>query len=209
MIQASDGDTLQANVGGDVSNRAARLKETTHETHDRLDKSIMAHRPFESQARYGLFLKVQHQFHREIDALYSNPLLDKLLPDLAGRRRFGLIERDLADLRLAAPSSETAPIFSNSAEVDLPTALGWLYVAEGSNLGAAFLLKAAQGLGLSETFGARHLAAAPEGRGLHWKTFTAALNGVSLTGSEEERVMTGAHAAFARVQESVNAFYAG
>jgi heme oxygenase (biliverdin-IX-beta and delta-forming) len=184
VIQASDVDTLQASVGGDVSNRAARLKETTHETHDRLDKSIMAHRPFESQARYGLFLKVQHQFHREIDALYSNPLLDKLLPDLAGRRRFGLIERDLADLRLAAPSSETAPIFSNSAEVDLPTALGWLYVAEGSNLGAAFLLKAAQGLGLSETFGARHLAAAPEGRGLHWKTFTTALNGVSLTGSE-------------------------
>ena len=189
MIQASDVDTLQANTGGDVSNRAARLKETTHETHDRLDKSIMAHRPFESQARYGLFLKVQHQFHREIDELYSNPLLDKLLPDLAGRRRFGLIEQDLADLGIAAPSSETAPIFANSADVDLPTALGWLYVAEGSNLGAAFLLKAAQGLGLSETFGARHLAAAPEGRGLHWKTFTTALNGVSLTGSEEERVM--------------------
>ena len=209
MIQASDVDALQANTGGDLSNRAARLKETTHETHDRLDKSIMAHRPFESQARYGLFLKVQHQFHREIDELYSNPLLDKLLPDLAGRRRLGLIEQDLADLGIAAPSSETAPIFSNSSDVDLPTALGWLYVAEGSNLGAAFLLKAAQGLGLSETFGARHLAAAPEGRGLHWKTFTTALNGVSLTGSEEERVMTGAHAAFSRVQGSVNEFYAG
>ena len=82
-------------------------------------------------------------------------------------------------------------------------------MAEGSNLGAAFLLKAAQGLGLSETFGARHLAAAPEGRGLHWKTFTTALNGVSLTGAEEERVITGAQAAFSRVQGSVNEFYAG
>jgi heme oxygenase len=209
VTQASDVDTLQANVGGDVSNRAARLKETTHETHDRLDKSIMAHRPFESQARYGLFLKVQHQFHRDIDGLYSNALLDKLLPDLAGRRRLGLIEQDLADLGIAAPSSETAPTFANSAEVDLPTALGWLYVAEGSNLGAAFLLKAAQGLGFSETFGACHLAAAPEGRGLHWKTFSAALDGVSLTASEDERVMTGAQAAFARVQRLVNEFYAG
>ena len=109
MTQASDVDTLQANVRGDVSNRAARLKETTHETHDRLDKSIMAYRPFESQARYGLFLKVQHQFHREIDGLYSNALLDRLLPDLAGRRRLGLIEQDLADLGMAAPASETAP----------------------------------------------------------------------------------------------------
>lgn len=208
MVPASDMDTLQANVGEEVSNRAARLKETTHETHDRLDKSIMAHRPFESQARYGLFLQVQHQFHREIDALYANPLLDKVLPDLAGGRRLGLIEQDLADLGIAAPSSEAAPIFANTTEVDLPTALGWLYVAEGSNLGAAFLLKAAQGLGLSETFGARHLAAAPEGRGLHWKTFTAALNGVSLTGPEEQRVTIGAHAAFARVQRLVNEFYA-
>jgi heme oxygenase len=209
VVQVSDADTLQANVGGDVSNRAARLKETTHETHERLDKSIMAHRPFESQTRYGLFLQVQHQFHREIDALYSNPLLDKLLPNLAERRRFGLIEQDLADLGIAAPSSETTPIFANNAEADVPTALGWLYVAEGSNLGAAFLLKAAQGLGLSETFGARHLAAAPEGRGLHWKTFSAALNGVSLTGPEGQRVTAGAQAAFARVQRLVNEFYAG
>jgi heme oxygenase (biliverdin-IX-beta and delta-forming) len=209
VTQVSDVDTLQVNASGDASNRAARLKETTHETHDRLDKSIMAHRPFENQARYGLFLKVQHQFHREIDVLYSNPLLDKLLPNLAGRRRFDLIKQDLADLGIAAPSSERAPIFANSADVDLPTALGWLYVAEGSNLGAAFLLKAAQGLGLSETFGARHLAAAPEGRGLHWKTFSAALDGVSLTGSEEERVVTAAQAAFARVQRLVNEFYVG
>lgn len=209
MTQASDVNPLQANAVGNASNRATRLKETTHETHDRLDKSIMAHRPFESQARYGIFLKVQHQFHREIDLLYSSPLLDKLLPDLAGRRRFGLIEQDLADLSIAAPSSETAPTFATNADMDLPTALGWLYVAEGSNLGAAFLLKAAQGLGLSETFGARHLAAAPEGRGLHWKTFSAALNGVSLTESEEGRVTTGAHAAFARVQRLVNDFYVG
>jgi heme oxygenase len=81
-------------------------------------------------------------------------------------------------------------------------------VAEGSNLGAAFLLKEAIKLGLSETFGARHLAAAPEGRGLHWKTFTAALDGVSLSAPEEGRVIAGAHAAFARVQESVDKVFA-
>jgi heme oxygenase len=202
-------DALQANTVGEVSGRAKRLKEATHETHDRLDKSIMAHKPFESRVRYGLFVKVQHQFHREIDALYASPALDKLLPDLAGRRRFNLIEQDLADLDVTAPSSDASPVFARDADVDLPTALGWLYVAEGSNLGAAFLIKAAEKIGLSETFGARHLAAAPEGRGLHWKTFTAALDGVSLTGPEEERVIEGAHAAFARVQGLVDEVFAG
>jgi heme oxygenase len=148
MIQPLVVDALEANLGGMVSDRAKRLKEATHATHDRLDKSITAHKPFESQARYGHFVKVQHQFHREIDALYENPVLDKLLPDLARRRRFPLIEQDLADLRMTAPSSDASPIFASSADVDLPTALGWLYVAEGSNLGAAFLLKEPQKLGL-------------------------------------------------------------
>jgi heme oxygenase len=200
---------LHTNAGAQPSSRAKRLKQATHETHDRLDKSIMAHKPFESRSRYGLFVKVQHQFHREIDALYTNPVLDWLLPDLSGRRRFDLIVQDLVDLRIAAPFSTASPIFASGAEADLPTALGWLYVAEGSNLGAAFLLKEAEKLGLSETFGARHLAAAPEGRGLHWKTFTAALDTVNLTGPEEERVVAGAHAAFALVQGLVDEVFAG
>jgi heme oxygenase len=189
----------QADVG-----RAKRLREATREMHERLDKSIMMHKAFESRARYGLFVKVQHQFHREIDALYANQVLDKLLPDLWGRRRFDLIERDLVDLRVTVPSLDAPPAFASSTEADLPTALGWLYVAEGSNLGAAFLLNEARKLGLSETFGARHLAGAPEGRGLHWKTFTVALDGVSLTGPEEERVIAGARAAFACVQRLAN-----
>jgi heme oxygenase len=197
-------EALQANAGADATGRAKRLKEATHETHERLDKSIMGHKPFESRERYARFVKVQREFHREIDALYANPVLDKLLPDLQGRRRFDLIGQDLADLHMTALPSDTPPAFAKGAAADLPTALGWLYVAEGSNLGAAFLLKAAEKLGLSETFGARHLAAAPEGRGLHWKTFTAALDGVALTGPEEERVIAGAHAAFARVQGLVN-----
>ena len=179
--------------------RAKRLKDLTHTTHDRLDKAIMAGNPFASRERYALFLSVQHGFHREIDALYGDPVLDRLLPDLAGRRRLGLIAQDLADLGMAPPAAEGAPVFAVGAPVDIPTALGWLYVAEGSNLGAAFLLKAAAGLGLSETFGARHLAPAPEGRGLHWKTFTAALDRLELTAMEEERVSTGAEAAFTRV----------
>ena len=183
--------------------RAKRLKAATNETHDRLDRSIMLQEPFESRERYGLFVQLQYQFHREIDALYDAPVLDQLLPDLKGRRRFGLIERDLADPGMKSPAADASPVFEQATGMDLPTALGWLYVAEGSNLGAAFLLKEAAKLGLSETFGARHLAAAPEGRGLHWKTFTAALDALQLTEPDEKRVIDGARAAFTRVQELV------
>ena len=54
-----------------VASRAKTLKAETRETHERLDHSIMAGRPFESQERYALFLAVQHAFHRDIDALYA------------------------------------------------------------------------------------------------------------------------------------------
>ncbi|WP_018185446.1 biliverdin-producing heme oxygenase [Kaistia granuli] len=188
-----------------VASRAKTLKAETRETHERLDGSIMAGRPFESQERYALFLAVQHGFHRDIEALYANPALDALLPDLAGRRRFGDIERDFADLGIVAPERTEAPAFGETA--DIPTALGWLYVAEGSNLGAAFLIKAATKIGLSEEFGARHLAGAPEGRGLHWKTFTEALDALDLDEAEEARMIAGAKAAFGRVQGLVGTVF--
>lgn len=179
--------------------RTKRLRAHTHATHERLDTGIMTARPFENRERYGRFLKVQFAFHREIDALYSNAALEALLPDLAGRRRLGLIAQDLADLGVAVPLPDTAPVFAAGGQTVIPAGLGWLYVAEGSNLGAAFLLKEAAKLDLTETFGARHLAAAPEGRGLHWKSFTAALDALALDEAEERLVIAGAEAAFARV----------
>ena len=178
-----------------------RLRAATEAAHARLDTRIMTAAPFADPERYGRFLLVQHAFHRDIDALYDNPVLDGLLPDLAGRRRLPLIKVDLTDLGIAIPAITTAPQFG--PQIDLPTALGWLYVAEGSNLGAAFLLKEAVKLGLSETFGARHLAGAPEGRGLHWRTFTAALDAIDLSANENGRVIEGAETAFSHVHRLV------
>lgn len=186
------------NIAVETDGRRHRLKAATNATHERLDARIMASGAFSSREGYGQFVLVQHGFHRDIDALYSDAALDRLLPDLAGRRRLGQIEQDIADLGLTVPAVEGPAAFAAS-EIDLPTALGWLYVAEGSNLGAAFLLVAVERLGLSQTFGARHLAPAPGGRGLHWRTFTAALDTIELSAEEEHRVVAGADAAFARV----------
>lgn len=187
----------------DGKTRSKLLKERTATTHDRLDKAIMDREPFASRERFGQFLRMQYLLHRDIDALYCNPALSALLPDLDVRRRFSLIAQDLADLEIGAPALNEAPIFTAETQPDMPAALGWLYVAEGSNLGAAFLLKEARTLDLSEDFGARHLAAAPEGRGRHWRTFTGSLDALSLQETEEHSVVTGAENAFHRVRTLV------
>ncbi|RKF17559.1 biliverdin-producing heme oxygenase [Altericroceibacterium spongiae] len=181
-----------------------RLKALTHETHDRLDKSIMSVASFASVEGYGQFLGVQALFYRDIDALYGDAGLQALLPALAERRRLDSIAADLGDLGLPVPETAETPAFVGGA-VDVPTALGWLYVAEGSNIGAALLRKEVAKLGLSDEHGGRHLAPAPEGPAAHWRTFTVALDSAELTAEEDTRVVDGANAAFARVQALVDA----
>lgn len=183
--------------------RALRLKEVTRQTHEKLDGSIMDVASFASLEGYGRFVGVQYLFHRDIHALYDDARLQTLLPGLIERRRFDLIAADLGDLGVALPEGGE-PAFVAEA-IDVPTALGWLYVAEGSNLGAALLRKEAARLGLSDDRGARHLAPAGDGPAAHWRAFTASLNAADLGADEEERVTQGAKDAFARVQSYVDA----
>lgn len=179
--------------------RTKRLKAATRRAHEELDSFIMSATPFEDRINFGKFVQTQYLFHRDLDALFSNAVLGELLPDLEGRRRLGYIEQDLADLAIPVPPTQEVRFSATDTSFDLPEALGWLYVIEGSNLGAAFLLKDAAKLGLDETFGARHLAGAPEGRGLHWRTFVAALDTIELSEEEEGRAVAGAEAAFQAV----------
>jgi len=185
--------------------RARRLKALTHDVHDALDKSVMSAASFASIEGYGRFVQMQWAFHSDIDTLYDNAALQAVLPRLKDRRRLALIEADLADLGLEAPDTAGGPSFAKGKKVDLPTALGWLYVAEGSNMGAALLRKQAARLGLSDGRGARHLAPAEAGPAAHWRVFTAALDRVELSDEEEARVTRGAQAAFARVQALAHA----
>lgn len=180
--------------------RSQRLKVATRQVHDRLDRQVMDREPFANLERYGRFLQIQHRFHCGIDPLFFHGEIAVILPGLGARRRLDFIKQDMRDLGIAIPLR--API--DDYLVDVPNALGWLYVAEGSNLGAAFLLKEAAKLGLSEHNGARHLAGAPEGRGLHWRTFTEALDRIHLDDAEEKRVAQGAKQAFDRVRTLVD-----
>lgn len=188
--------------------RSLRLKAATARIHDRLDEAIMRKEPFRDLARYGRFLELQYLFHRDVAVLYNAPELTRLFADLPDRLRLDFVCQDLRDLDLPLLLDASGPAFDNSKAVDMPTALGWLYVAEGSTLGAAFLLKEVQKLGLSKSFGARHLSAAPQGRGLQWRKFTAAMDAVVLSAEQEARVTAGARAAFERVRGLVDDAFA-
>ncbi|RIV75396.1 biliverdin-producing heme oxygenase [Pelagerythrobacter aerophilus] len=195
---------MTATIADLSTSRAKRLKALTQHVHERVDRSIMSAASFDDLDRYKRFLAVQYLFHRDVAALYEDARLQALVPGLRSRQRLALVTADLADLQTAPPSA-AAPSFASGDTLDVPTALGWLYVVEGSNMGAALLRKEAAKLGLSDSHGARHLAPAPEGPAAHWRTFTSALDSAALNAGEEGRVTDGAIAAFVRVLNHVDA----
>lgn len=184
---------------------SALLRSTSQAGHGALDQRIMAARPFASRESYAQFLRVQYLFQRDVAALFEQPELNRLLPGLAGRQRLSAVTRDLGDLGQALPQDLHAPAFAPGAAVDLATALGWLYVEQGSNLGAAFLLKAAAALELNAEFGARHLAPHAQGRAPSWRAFSAQLDAVPLDPAARERAAAAARAAFETVHGYVQA----
>jgi len=182
--------------------RCKRLKAASSRDHDSVDQLVMAARPFESRERYGRFLQVQHRFHGSLLALYQDRQLNVQLPGLVALSRLAAVEADLRDLGLPVPSLPQ-PVCASPAQ-----ALGWLYCSEGSNLGAAFLFKYTQRLGLEGDQGASHLAAHPDGRALHWREFVARLDGLLLDEQEEAEVVAGAIAAFDSYRGHLRAVFA-
>lgn len=181
-----------------IISRSQQLKAATHSTHDNLDKRVMAADIFANRESFARFLRVQYRFHRDIDALYVHQGLLALIPDLAERRRLAKIALDLQDLRSDIPVDSIVAV---SSDIALPDALGWLYVAEGSNLGGAVLFKLARDrLQLRADFGARHLATHADGAARHWRSFTAALDTAPLAAEQESLVVEGARKAFQTVR---------
>lgn len=179
--------------------RSARLTATTDALHQHLHALVAQAAPFEDRERYGRFVVVQYQFQAEIEPLYGRASLQALIPDLGLRSRRAAAAADLGDLGLALPEVPA----SDTAAIDDHQALGWLFVSEGSTLGAAILLKRVQALGLTEACGARYLAPAPQGRARWWRQFVDVLDGLSLTAAQDAQVTFGADAAFRRFAERI------
>lgn len=187
-----------------ASLRSQRLNQITNEPHTKLDALVKAHAPFETQANFARFVVAQYLFQSELVALYNDPELIKLVPDLAERCRAEAAKLDLADLETEVP----APVAGAVQNPSKAQALGWLFVSEDSKLGAAFLIKRAVGLGLSETFGARHLGEPAGGRAEGWKSFTRTLDGLELSAEEEAAAEKGAVDAFVRFTVLLEQAYA-
>ncbi len=147
--------------------RSQRLNLLTNEPHQRLESLVKSKEPFASRDNFARFVAAQYLFQHDLEPLYRNEALARLFPGLASRARDDAARADLADLGHPVPEGDQSV---READLSLAEALGWLFVSEGSKLGAAFLFKKAAALELDENFGARHLAEPEGGRAQGWKS---------------------------------------
>lgn len=178
------------------------LKADTAPVHEAMHVLMGALDPFADRSRYARFVWAQLAFQREVESRCQAACLATIVPDLGTRSRTDAAQADLHDLRSDLPeplmTHTAAAPSSNEVSQNEWAGLGWLYVSEGSTLGAAFLLKEAQSrIGVSETYGARHLGAAPQGRMRAWRAFVDTIDSANLHADQRASVIRGAHAAFA------------
>lgn len=171
---------------------ARRLKEENRMAHDSVDNLVMSVEPFVNQENYIKFLKLQSVFHKTVDSIYKDAELNRAIPELEYMARYDAVVQDLQDL-----GSTPYTFAGKLPQPKGNKAVGWLYCAEGSNLGAAFLFKDAQKLAFDGNHGARHLAPHPSGRGKHWRAFVEHLNNLDLSIAAQNEAIEGAKEAFA------------
>ncbi|MBD1550971.1 biliverdin-producing heme oxygenase [Pseudomonas typographi] len=184
--------------------RSQRLNRAIHAPHQQLDALVKSYTPFDSREHFAHFVVAQYRFQRALQPLYRDPRLVALIPDLAERCRAQQAADDLIDLGIEIPPAEADTL----GDLPVAAALGWLFVSEGSKLGAAFLIKRAAALGLSESFGARHLGEPAGGRAEGWKRFTRMLDGLALSEHEDTLAEHAAGAAFERFTVLLRQAYA-
>lgn len=172
----------------------SRLKTETSNEHDRMEILMGKAKVFENQENYIQFTLAQYYFQKVIEHLYTKPEISHIIPDLEVRGRANAALQDLKDLGVDVKNLDISTIVLSINHLQ---ALGWIYVSEGSTLGAAFLFKEAQSkLGLSESFGASNLAAYPEGRMRVWKRFKHVLNEANFDLNAQNQVIKGAFDGF-------------
>lgn len=192
-------DSLLTAATSGQAGRSVRIKQHTSTAHDRLDALIMQQTPFASLAHYQLFLTLQYFLLQDAAVLYQHPTLQSLVADLSERSRFSLLQQDFADLGWPKPELYFTPALTITT--NLPELLGWLYVIEGSKLGAAILGRQLGQLALSADFGGHYLAGPGAGRGAAWRELLQLFDQLPLTAAEEALMFESASQAFVRVRQ--------
>ncbi len=204
-----------------ISSLSDELRASTRAAHDRLERLPFAlslaagSLPIESYVGYLRAMAVLHAVMEHELPVEAEERIDAIWRD--GMRRLPALHRDLAhfapqDLGHIPAAQRAADEVANrlllrSAEAPL-SMLGYLYVLEGSILGAAVLKSQAErAFALDPVHGLCYLGQDARAGRQRWQGFRQRLDGLALSAEEGAAVEAAAIEAFAGIESVLRALY--
>jgi heme oxygenase len=184
-----------------VIERAGRrqsLRHATQTAHARLDDLIERAGLLKSRAEYELYLQATWTARWPCEQALESWGAAALYAAWPQRRICDTLSQDIFDVSHIRPAEAAHGLPEVLSEAQ---ALGILYVLEGSALGARILETQAAAIGMTASFGARHMARQTSAPGA-WSQFMALLARTPMSSAGEEQCTAAALAAFALYEEA-------
>lgn len=175
------------------------MRESTWPIHQRLDRRLSAARRFARREDYRAHLAALWGIHAAVERGWDAVAWTDVLDDIDERRKLPLLEADLHRLGGTCAELPICPDLPSGS--DPSTALGVLYVLEGSTLGGRHLLAVVgRTLALGPDNGASYLASYGERVDAMWSRFGHAAEAYCADHERRTRAVESAVSAFAAME---------
>lgn len=172
------------------------IKTQTAYSHKKLEELPVSMSIVSSEMKieeYINYLSLMHDVHQDTEHIIF-PMLSEIVEDLDQRKKKYLIEDDLAFLNYN--KTHSVKVFQDT-DMNIPFALGVLYVIEGSTLGGRFILKNVSKFAeLSGNKGTAYFNGYGDKTGSYWKTFLNVLSEYERDLNCGDEIIRGARYAF-------------
>lgn len=154
-----------------VEDRRFALKRATDHAHAKVEQIVQDAGMFASRDGFRRYLTATYAMRAHYERLLDTNGAAELWPLWPSRRIAALVAQDIMDLGGAAEAAEE----NLHAELPPGELIGVLYVLEGSSLGARVLVNSVADIGLTASFGARHLFRQAGNRDA-WRSFLSLMS---------------------------------
>jgi heme oxygenase (biliverdin-IX-beta and delta-forming) len=176
---------------------STNIKEATKEAHQQLEKKVILKlKSIRSNADYADLLKHFYVYFNAVEQTVAPYITNELLPDHAERRNSAYLK---ADIKQLGGDLDDLPAVQTPQIGNVASALGALYVIEGSIMGGSIIVQMLAKYGITE--GVSFFSGYGEATGQMWGKFIGVMNTHVQTEEEEEQAITAANETFSRFSD--------
>lgn len=174
-----------------------KIKEATKTAHQQLEVLVVKRlKAIGSNADYANLLKHFYAYFSKVEQAIAPFISAEVLPDYASRRNASYLKKDIEALGGTTdelPQAQ-APVIASTI-----SALGALYVMEGSIMGGRIIVQMLEKAGITK--GVSFFSGYGEATGQMWQRFTDVLNRHAPTEQDQASAIAAANATFTQFQQ--------